>query len=553
MITLKKSLEEEEIPEEVDKLVTLDEAARWASEYLKKEVSKNNISYLINYGKILKYDKSGNWLNGASNGEARIDLNELKNYYDKFILTKEDTWKEKLGKDLDWYLSFDNLREKDTTKHVHRLHPYKGKFIPQLVEYFLDDHIDEFKEDVYFHQGDTVLDPFMGSGTTLVQALEMGINSVGIDVSGFNCSISRAKVKEYDRGELDKRLKNAVKRTKSFSKKHFNDVYDKNLRSLISDFNKKHFPSPEYKVKINKGLIDQEEYSEKMLLEFQSIYEEFKNAYSQNEDETKENDSHFISKWYSPRIRQELRFYLNLIDEVEEESIRDLMRIILSRTARSCRATTHSDLATLVEPVYEPYYCKKHYKICIPINTITTKLNTYTEDTIKRIKEFSQLRKNVFVEVIHSDSTTVDIFEYLKNNNSEFYELIKVRKIDGIFSSPPYVGQIDYHEQHAYAYELLGIERKDELEIGPLSKGKSKKAQEEYVRGISHVLANVKQFLKDDSNVFIVANDKFNLYPKIAKKSGFRIINEYKRPVLNRTERDKQPYSEKIFHMKRSI
>jgi len=40
-------------------------------------------------------------------------------------------------------LSFDHLREVDTTKHVHRLHPYKGKFIPQLVQYFIDNHTDD--------------------------------------------------------------------------------------------------------------------------------------------------------------------------------------------------------------------------------------------------------------------------------------------------------------------------------------------------------------------------------------------------------------------------
>ena len=56
------------------------------------------------------------------------------------------TLKERLGNDLNWALSFDQYREAETTKHVHRLHPYKGKFIPQLVEYFLDQHTDNFKK-----------------------------------------------------------------------------------------------------------------------------------------------------------------------------------------------------------------------------------------------------------------------------------------------------------------------------------------------------------------------------------------------------------------------
>jgi hypothetical protein len=70
-----------------------------------------------------------------------------------------------------------DLPEKERTKHVHRLHPYLGKYIPQLVEIFLRR---------FFSPGETVLDPFVGSGTTLVQANELGINSVGYDVSAFN-------------------------------------------------------------------------------------------------------------------------------------------------------------------------------------------------------------------------------------------------------------------------------------------------------------------------------------------------------------------------------
>ncbi len=133
----------------------------------------------------------------------------------------------------------------------------------------------------------------------------------------------------------------------------------------------------------------------------------------------------------------------------------------------------------------------------------------------------------------------MDIYAELYKHNKDFADKLKVQKIRGIFSSPPYVGLIDYHEQHAYAYDLLGFERKDDLEIGPLFKGQKTQAQKSYIEGISAVLNNCKRFLVKDYDVFLVANDKYNLYPTIAEIANMKIVNEYKRPVLNRTEKDK--------------
>ena len=135
--------------------------------------------------------------------------------------------------------------------------------------------------------------------------------------------------------------------------------------------------------------------------------------------------------------------------------------------------------------------------------------------------------------------------------NKNLAKLAKTNKSRGIFSSPPYVGLIDYHEQHAYAYDLFGFERQDNLEIGAMHKKQSKQAQQDYANGIANVLNNCRRFLAEDFDVFLVANDKYNLYQQIAENAKMQIVNQYKRPVLNRTEKDKGAYSEIIFHLKR--
>jgi len=527
-------------------LLTLKEASEWASNYLGRHVNPSNILYLIQYAKIRKCMSNFK--------EIRVELSDLQDYYDRNIIKKQEEWKKKLGSDLDWGLSFDQLGESERTKHVHRLHPYKGKFIPQLVEYFLDTHTDSLKKEVFFEEGNTVLDPFMGSGTTLIQSLELGINSIGIDVSEFNCLMSNVKIRDYDIHEVDRVLKDALFKARYFSITAFNDSFDVELKNRILEFNKIYFPNPEIKHKFRSGEIKEEKYGDLKINQFIKENKDFLEENGTKDSDLLFNEKEmkpFLAKWFSKRMKQELFYYINLISEIKDKKLQSLMRIILSRAARSCRATTHSDLATLKKPQSGPYYCRKHKKICAPVNSVLKHLSTNTYDTIRRLQEFSKLKKGSYSNVIHGDSREVDIFSEIKKQNPEFYNLLTKGKIDGVFTSPPYVGQIDYHEQHAYAYELFDIEREDEKEIGPLYKGQGEQAKREYVNGISKVLTNMKKFLKDDCNVFIVANDKFNLYPTIAIASGFKIVNQFKRPVLNRTEKDRSPYAETIFLMKK--
>lgn len=525
---------------EANNLINIKEASIFATEFTGRNVTTSNIMYLVQYGKVKKY---------GENGSTMIRKADLVSYYESANGKREVEWKEKLGNDLNWALSFDNLKEADTTKHVHRLHPYKGKYIPQLVEYFLDNHTDNFKKDVYFQKGDIVLDPFSGSGTTMVQACEMGLHAIGIDVSAFNALIGNCKVMKYDISDVIKETKRITEALKQFVfESHIRD-FDNELTQKLNEFNNLYFPVPDYKYRLQQKEINEKEYSVVYEKKFLDTYNDIVNKYGiklrQDKNET------FLNKWYFPNVRAEIDFVFEKIKEIQKSSTKKIISIILSRTIRSCRATTHADLATLLEPVTTTYYCHKHGKMCKPLFSILKWWETYTKDTIKRLQLFDNVRTNTFQYCLTGDSRTINIVDKLESINKDFADLVKSKKIKGIFSSPPYVGLIDYHEQHAYAYDLFGFKRNDELEIGPLYKGQKSDAQQSYIDGISEVLNNCKQYMVDDYDVFLVANDKYNLYPTIADKAEMQIVEQFKRPVLNRTEKNKNAYSEIIFHLKR--
>ena len=520
-------------------LLTIKEASKWATNYLKKRVTPSNISYLIQYGIVPKI---------GDNGTTQVNKADLLEYYKNNNKTKEEQWKDKLGDDLNWTLSFSEYKEAETTKHVHRLHPYKGKFIPQLVEYFLDTHTDKFKKEVFFNKGDIILDPFCGSGTTLVQANELGIHAIGIDVSAFNAHISNSKIGKYDLNLIEKTARDISLKLKAFLKSRNNTKFEAELLEELKVFNAKYFPSPEFKYKVRQKEINEKVYGQEKSKEFLPIYQKLIEKY--NIELKQDKSDAFLDKWFLKVVRDEIDFVFEEIKKIKDVPTKRILSIVLSRTVRSCRATTHSDLGTLIEPQTTTYYCKKHGKICKPLFSIENWWNRYTKDTIKRLAQFDKLRTNTNQICLTGDSRKIEIVSVLEKKIPEFANKVKEQKIDGIFSSPPYVGLINYHEQHAYSYDLFGFERNDDLEIGPLYKGQGREARESYAKGIAEVLLNSKKFLKENYNVFLVANDKYGLYPKIAEMAGMKIVNQYKRPVLNRVEKDRNAYSEIIFHLK---
>ena len=60
-------------------------------------------------------------------------------------------------------------------------------------------------------------------------------------------------------------------------------------------------------------------------------------------------------------------------------------------------------------------------------------------------------------------------------------------------------------------------------------------------------LRNVSAPMSPRATVLLVANDRLGLYPAIFEEAWMRVERSFERPVEDRTERDKRPYSETVF------
>ncbi|MBC7195926.1 MAG: hypothetical protein H5U39_01590 [Deferribacterales bacterium] len=105
------------------------------------------------------------------------------------------------------YSNYFFIIQKNNTRSVnqyltHWIYPYKGKFHPQMIRALLNI--------IGLKKGDTVLDPFIGSGTTAVEAQLLGINCIGLDASPLCVLQSKVKTESIEVIEEIEEIKNDI-------------------------------------------------------------------------------------------------------------------------------------------------------------------------------------------------------------------------------------------------------------------------------------------------------------------------------------------------------
>ena len=179
---------------------------------------------------------------------------------------------------LDW-----ELAEADTRYLTHGIHPYSAKYIPQIPNYLISR---------LSKKDDLILDPFLGSGTTLVEANLLGRNVIGIDINPLACLISKVKTTKLSEQELEK-IEDACELIKS-------DILSHRGQTTLFTAKKKQ----------NIKLLNSNQELE-----------------------------HYIESWFQQSVIDELIVIKNCIDENDNDSVRNFLLVGFSSILRSVSNT----------------------------------------------------------------------------------------------------------------------------------------------------------------------------------------------------------------------
>ncbi len=331
----------------------------------------------------------------------------------------------KLKVDEDW--SFADIRRTETMYASHGYHRYPAKFIPQIVQRLLDKYSLPF---------DTVLDPFGGCGTTLVESKLNGRSGISIDVNRVASLITKAKINAICPELLERKNEELLKKIKDC--KDRNNYYLRAHPRLKYWFKWHHYN----KLQLIYRFILQEKNSvirNFCLCCFSNILKNCSIWYSKSIKPMRDLDKKIKQPFdsfkkhlnYMTKMNQE---YFRLIDE-KNNSINDCK--VLKGDARKLKLESNSIDLIITSP---PYVTSYEYADLHQLSTLwfgytddLAKIKKFFVGTSSRIKSQRSINSNKAVQIIEAfskkrRSLAKSISNYYVDLEKCFKEMYRVLK-----------------------------------------------------------------------------------------------------------------------------
>lgn len=291
-------------------------------------------------------------------------------------------------------------RKREHSYATHAFHPYKGKYYPQLVRAIINSCL---------RTKGLVLDPFCGSGTTLVEARLHGINSIGVDFHPLAALISRVKTESL-----------------SIPVAALERLHRKLSSKLVTRF-------------LENGLrLEANEPTLWPQVDDERCQELYAFLPKDNID--------YLQKWFDPITLAELAMIVSEIQALTDEPIRDLCWVTLSAFVREVSLQEPSSLRILrrKEPPEHPSVLER-FLVGLRRRIDALKALHLIDDRLRGEKVWSQ--------VIQGDA---------KQLPALLEGMVSPGAIDCIVTSPPYAMALPYIDTDRLSLFLLGLLKVEE-------------------------------------------------------------------------------------------
>lgn len=279
---------------------------------------------------------------------------------------------------------------------THGLHRYKGKFYPQLCRSLINI--------AGIEAGDLVLDPFMGSGTTLVECAISRVDSVGFDLNPLAHLIASTKL-ELLQAPTDELLAGLGR---------FEVALARECRSANLSWAGFGSPEPEGDCSFSAATLAEE-------CGLPEAAEE-------------------IRRWFPAAVRQKLVVILRALNRVGMPTFRNLVKVCLSDQIRSVSQQDPRDLR-IRRRAHE-----------IKDAALLTQLCE------KLIKELEKLKGGIKVlgGPIRVRSARAELRDARTLDRRE-HPVFSRRRVDAIVTSPPYANALPYIDTDRLSLLVLGL------------------------------------------------------------------------------------------------
>lgn len=394
-----------------------------------------------------------------------------------------------------------NIGTRDVNTHTHGFHKYPAKFIPHIPKWAITKYLNGNKDK-------NILDPFCGSGTTLVEGVLAGYNTIGVDIDPLSAMISKVKTTRLDEKELKNISEWLVKELKTKKK----GIFKPDCETIQHWFTKDAIS----KLSIIRTLIDQipekfgddkkvKDIQDLLLICFSSIIRKVSNADDESQKtyvshtkikEPKEVNSLFLSQ-LDLFVDRAIKFALTTSSKTKS-------KIIISSSADSLEKKLNGKKIDLA--VTSPPYIKAIdyiYNQMVELFWIGDLFQMQTQ-TMQNEKKTHYIGNKQISKVEFKNYTPYNTILSIEKLDEKLKEVYDTDKKNG-------------HKHSYVAFKYFAEMEKHFLEMSKC-----------LTTGTHYVL------VVGDSNVSDVFFDTASFLSEIAERNGFRITNKWGYKIKNR-------------------